>query len=72
MVDSESGKAYDLYAMRDFREDDCLGLYIGELMDYNANVKEEYFCNILKADRYTACMGMHYINDPMFHAYANK
>ena len=69
-VDSENDKVYGLYAMREFREDDYLGLYMGELVDYDANAKEEYLCNRLKADRYKAYIGMHYINDLMCHAYA--
>ena len=68
----ENDKVYGLYDMREYREDDYSGLYIGDLMDYDANAKEEYFCNRLKADRYKACMGLHYTNDPMFHAYAIK
>ena len=71
-VDSENDKVYGLYAMREFREDDYLGLYMGELVDYGTNVKEEYLRNRLKADRYKACLGMHYINDSIFHAYTMK
>ena len=72
IVDSETDKIYGVYAMREFRKDDYLGLYMDELVDYDANVKKECLCNRLKADRYKACMGIHYINDPIFHEYAIK
>ena len=39
MIDSENDKVYGLYAMHEFREDDYLGLYMGELVDYDANAK---------------------------------
>ena len=67
-----NNKIYDLYDMREFRKDDYLGLYLGELVDYNANTKEEHLCNIMKADRYKACMGMHYIKNQLCYWYATK
>ena len=71
-VDSENDKVYGLYAIRELRENNYLGIYMVVLVDYDANAKEEYLCNILKADSYKACMGMNYIKNPMFRAYAIK
>lgn len=49
-----------------------MSFILGELVDYDANAKEEYICNRLRADRDNACMGMHYNNDPNFHVCAHK
>ena len=52
--------------MREIKNGACLGLYMGELVDSNGNEKEEYQCGV---ERFNPYMGIHYINDPIHHAY---
>ena len=55
--------------MRKIKNIACLGFYMGELADSNGNEKDEYQCGKLRVEICNPYMGMHYINDPIYHAY---
>lgn len=71
-VGNENEKVYGLYYIRKFKEDEWLCLYMGELVHYDANAKEEHACSMMRAGRYKVCMGMYYIKGPIFYWYASK
>ena len=55
--------------MREMKNGACLELYMGELVDFNGNEKEEYQYGELRTDRYNPYTCMHYINDPIYCAH---
>ena len=69
LVRNAKYKVYGLYKMREIKNGACLGLYMGELVDSDGNEKEEYQYGKLRAERCNPYMGMHPINNPIYHAY---
>ena len=70
LIDNEGDKVPCLYYMREIGEGEHVGSYMGGIFDCESNIIEEYQCNRLNADRNKSCIGLHYINDPMYPMYA--
>ena len=63
-------KCYGLFALREFKKDEILGLYMGTLVDDNAEKENgNYRFHNLNPRKNTSYMGMHYINDPLYPLY---
>lgn len=61
---------YGLFALREFKKDEILGLYMGTLVDDNAEKENgNYRFHNLIPRKNTSYMGMHYINDPLYPLY---
>ena len=58
---------YCLYTMREIENDICLELYMGDLVDFDENEKEEYQCGKLRVERCNPYLSMHYKYERDFH-----
>ena len=68
VVDAKD-KVYGLHVIREIENGAYLGLYMGELFDFDRNEKEEHQCGKLRVERYNPYISMHYIDNPMYHVY---
>ena len=73
MIGDTDYSGYGLYALREFKKGDVLGLYMGQYVDSILNENNnEYQLKNLAADGKNIYMGMHFINNQLYNFYSKN
>ena len=73
LIEDTVDHAYGLYALREFKKGDALGLYVGKYIETMLNENKNIWqLKNLTADNKTSYMGRNFINDPFYNIYSKN
>ncbi len=73
---SDISNNYGLFALREFKKDEYIGMYFGRMIERNiqieSNERDNYRFKDLTCNHEDSFIGLHFMNDPLFQIYDKK